>query len=208
MKQLLLRPSDAFPAPAPARSAPPRPRAPRPAAKLRPTRWLPGTAPTIHLPMAGTGRARRYRQGHKPGSIGNGKLTRAEREEMELLTWELAAEGVRFGPPATLGDCEPGPCGHVGCSMNLFLDVHPVTGIIKLNFPGLDIDQVPETCALRVANTVEAEGKTMPMEEVGRLINLTMGRVDQLEKRAVRKCADVAADEGWGEDWRHVLART
>lgn len=132
-----------------------------------------------------------------------------------MLEWELLHEGVRFGPPPTFAECEAetGPCPHISCSMNLYLDVlapRRAGGepIIKINYVdedgrAMEIDKVGENCALRLAN---AGGVTL--EEVGRRMNLTMGRAQQLEARAVRRCADVAQAEGWGEAWRGILART
>lgn len=43
------------------------------------------------------------------------------------------------------------PCPFVSCKHHLYLDVNPRTGSIKLNFPGREVDELPATCALRVA---------------------------------------------------------
>src|SRR5262245_53076845 len=84
--------------------------------RARPTRGIPGTAPIIRLPLAGSGRTRNNRAGRKPASIGPGTLSPAEQEEKDLLEWELGAEGVRFGPPETWEDCveeiADEPCPH------------------------------------------------------------------------------------------------
>lgn len=83
--------------------------------------------------------------------------------------------------PVTRADCVEGlrPCPYVGCRHNLFLEVEP-SGSIRFNFPGLDFDEIPHTCALDVA---EAAGATL--EEVGDAINVTRERVRQIEEKAV-----------------------
>jgi len=178
----------------------------RPSSRSHPTRWIEGMAPVIRLPMAGSGRTRNNRAGRKPASIGPGHLSPAERDEMELLVWELGAEGVRFGPPETWEDCveEIGddPCPHVSCSMNLYLDVVPPKRageepVIKLNFPGLDVDQIPETCAVRAAMRGAAT-----FEEIGQRLNITMARAEQLAAAGVEKLAAVADAQGWGENFK------
>jgi len=86
------------------------------------------------------------------------------------------------GRPRTRGECEDGarPCPFVSCRYHLYLDVTR-TGI-KLNFPDLEPDQLPETCALDVA---EHGGE--PLEVVGELVNVTRERCRQIEVRAFAK---------------------
>jgi len=38
----------------------------------------------------------------------------------------------------------------VSCAYHLFLDVNPTTGVIKLNFPDLEIWELEQCCALDV----------------------------------------------------------
>lgn len=80
------------------------------------------------------------------------------------------------------------PCPILRCRWHLFLDVTP-EGTIKFNFPHLlasdgtpDLDGMPETCALDVAE----EGEHT-LEEVGALVNLTRERVRQCEQASVLK---------------------
>jgi hypothetical protein len=68
------------------------------------------------------------------------------------------------------------PCPFVSCKYHLYIDVHPVRGSIKLNFPDLEIWEMTETCALDVA---DRGGITL--EEVGEIMNLTRERVRQVE---------------------------
>lgn len=127
-----------------------------------------------------------------------------------------------------------GPCPWTACEFNLYVDLIPpqkcsacgadsiseqhylathrcnhcdarLPPFVKLNFPGLDVDQIPETCSLRVANSAERDGG-LTLEAIGRLMNLTMGRADQLEKSGVGKLAVVAEAQGWGERFKQALA--
>jgi hypothetical protein len=91
--------------------------------------------------------------------------------------------------PRTWGECQArglglpdAPCPYVSCARNLYLDVHPRTGSIKLNFPDREPGDLAETCVLRVA---DRDGSTL--EEVGVMMNLTRERVRQLESRALKR---------------------
>ncbi|MCA9615804.1 MAG: DNA-binding protein, partial [Myxococcales bacterium] len=44
------------------------------------------------------------------------------------------------------------PCPFVSCKYHLYVDVHPVRGSIKLNFPDVEVWEMTETCALDVAD--------------------------------------------------------
>lgn len=98
--------------------------------------------------------------------------------------------------PATRGDCLQGenaerPCPFLSCRHHLYLGVNERTGSIKYNFPGLEVWDLPESCALDVA---DRGGDTL--EAVGDLMNLTRERVRQLETSALSKLkalSDLAA---------------
>lgn len=79
-----------------------------------------------------------------------------------------------------LGKCRP--CVHVGCKHNLYLDVSPRSGAIKLNFPHLEPWEMQESCALDVA---DRGGSTL--EEVGLFTALTRERIRQLETKGLAK---------------------
>ncbi|MBI5514181.1 MAG: hypothetical protein HY909_10460 [Deltaproteobacteria bacterium] len=92
-----------------------------------------------------------------------------------------------FERPRTRGDCQHGPhaerpCPFVSCKHHLYLDVNDRTGSIKLNFPDLEVWDLPETCALDIA---DRGGITL--EEVGEIMNLTRERIRQLETRGLAK---------------------
>jgi hypothetical protein len=74
------------------------------------------------------------------------------------------------------------PCLFVSCKYHLFLDVNPDTKSIKFNFPGKEVWELKETCALDVA---DKGGVTL--EEVGAIMNLTRERIRQVEMRALQK---------------------
>lgn len=86
--------------------------------------------------------------------------------------------------PRTRADCvnSPRPCVFVSCKYNLYLDVNPETGSIKLNFPDKEIWELDYTCALDVT---EKGGITL--EEVGEIMNLTRERIRQVETRGLEK---------------------
>jgi hypothetical protein len=88
--------------------------------------------------------------------------------------------------PETRAECLPGgrnearPCPYASCVHHLALDVSERSGAIKSNFPHLEVWEMPETCALDVA---DRGGATL--EEVAAAMNLTRERVRQLETRAL-----------------------
>ncbi|HZH04931.1 MAG TPA: sigma factor-like helix-turn-helix DNA-binding protein [Myxococcaceae bacterium] len=107
-------------------------------------------------------------------------------EESELLR---AVEQTR---PKVRADCVngPRPCLFVSCKHNLYLDVNPDTGSIKLNFPDKEIWELEYTCALDVA---EKGGITL--EEVGEIMNLTRERIRQVETRGLMKLREATEAE-------------
>jgi hypothetical protein len=94
--------------------------------------------------------------------------------------------------PRKRADCihTPRPCLFVSCKHNLYLDVNPETGSIKLNFPDKEIWELAETCALDVA---DKGGITL--EEVGAIMNLTRERIRQVETHGLIKLREATDDE-------------
>ena len=107
--------------------------------------------------------------------------------ELQTLMAELDATR-----PKVRGDCAEGerPCPYVSCKYNLYVDVNPRTGSVKMNFPDKELWELAETCALDVA---DRQGITL--EEVGVIMNLTRERVRQLEMRGLTKLRVIADDE-------------
>lgn len=99
--------------------------------------------------------------------------------EEQALLQEIAASR-----PKSRADCinSPRPCVFVSCKYNLYLDVNPETGSVKMNFPDKEIWELEYTCALDVA---EKGGITL--EEVGEIMNLTRERIRQVETRGLEK---------------------
>ena len=105
---------------------------------------------------------------------------------------EALLKEIESARPKTRADCvnSPRPCNFVSCKHNLYLDVNPETGSIKLNFPDKEIWELEETCALDVA---DRGGITL--EEVGTIMNLTRERIRQVETRGLLKLRAIAEDE-------------
>lgn len=109
-------------------------------------------------------------------------VKRMTRREIEVA--RRAAPEVTYHRPTTRSECASGPrpCPFISCKYHLYLDVSPRTGSIKLNFPDLDVWDLPVSCALDVA---DAGGSTL--EDVGAIMNLTRERIRQLEVKALSK---------------------
>jgi hypothetical protein len=105
---------------------------------------------------------------------------------------EALLKEIESGRPKIRADCvnSPRPCMFVSCKHNLYLDVNPETGSIKLNFPDKEIWELPYTCALDVA---EKGGITL--EEVGEIMNLTRERIRQVETRGLMKLREATEAE-------------
>ena len=105
---------------------------------------------------------------------------------------EALLKEIESNRPKIRADCvnSPRPCNFVSCKHNLYLDVNPETGSIKLNFPDKEIWELPYTCALDVA---EKGGITL--EEVGEIMNLTRERIRQVETRGLLKLREATEAE-------------
>ena len=55
--------------------------------------------------------------------------------------------------PQTRAECEGGirPCPYVGCKYHLYLDINPVSGSIKINFPDREVWEMQHSCSLDIA---------------------------------------------------------
>lgn len=121
------------------------------------------------------------------------RLSKRELDRGALLYPERP--GVDYLRPRTFEDCERSglgddtPCPFVSCKHHLYLDVNPRTGSIKFNFPGREVDELPATCALRVA---QHGGRTL--DAVAEVMALTRQRLSQLEDRILDKIRVTALD--------------
>lgn len=106
------------------------------------------------------------------------------RERRRMVAQGLLPEILDYERPNTREQCrnDKRPCLYVSCRYHLYLDVNPVTGSIKINFPDKEVWQLAETCALDVA---ERGGITL--EEVGDIMNLTRERIRQVEVSGLEK---------------------
>jgi Sigma-70, region 4 len=107
--------------------------------------------------------------------------------ELQALAAELEATRPKLRADCATG---PRPCPYVSCKFNLYVDVNPRTGSVKMNFPDKELWEIADTCALDVA---DRGGITL--EEVGAIMNLTRERVRQLETRGLEKLRVIADDE-------------
>jgi hypothetical protein len=111
-------------------------------------------------------------------TIATNRLTQAERAETRAETEAILLKLGDFRKPRTRSECATGqrPCPFVSCKWHLFLDVNPDTGAIKINFPGVEVWEMKESCALDIADKGGAS-----LEGVGLIINLTRERIRQVE---------------------------
>lgn len=116
-------------------------------------------------------------------------IRRISKEELRRTAEEL--KDFRYERPKTRAECKEGarPCPFVACKHHLYLDVNPVTGSIKLNFPHLELSEMRETCALDIADR-----GAITLEEIGEIMNLTRERIRQLEQSALRKIEEAVGD--------------
>lgn len=137
-------------------------------------------------------RSKRKATGHGHETLG--PMTREERRDLLRERFRLMVyQDVRFGPPKDDRDCPPGPCPHVGCRHHNALETKGRN--VTLNFPGRNVDEMPETCSLRVARKYAAERldkvrpgePVMTLAEVGRFLNMSEWPVEQALRSALRK---------------------
>jgi hypothetical protein len=120
-------------------------------------------------------------------------------------TLELDAETallLEAERPRTRGDCAGGerPCPWVGCKYHLAVEVSCAGGL-KLAFPGVELEDMVETCALDVA---DAGGATL--EQCGQLLGITRERIRQVQARALQRFARHELEEAPGHAVHHLAA--
>lgn len=155
--------------------------------------------PTEPTPEAGTGVHVVAPRGSEVAPARKKKV-RGQTLSTRRISKKDLAELRRSAPPPEVrparreeclqGDLALRPCPFVSCKHNLFLDVNENNGSIKLNFPGIEVWEMPESCALDVADR-----GGLALEDIGVLMNLTRERIRQLEARGLarlRALADLA----------------
>ena len=122
---------------------------------------------------------RKRRSRARARTISIRRLSKAELNRGRLLYPE-----TDYWKPKARTECKDmeRPCPFVSCKYHLFIDVHPIRGSIKINFPDLEVWEMTESCALDVA---DRGGITL--EDVGEIMNLTRERVRQVETAGLSK---------------------
>ncbi len=133
-------------------------------------------SPEVTTLIPGQERGRKPRARTRPKTLSMRRQSKRELERMKQLYPDLD-----YARPMSRADCQHGPhaerpCPFVSCKHHLYLDVNERNGNIKLNMPHIEVWEMPETCALDVA---DRGGITL--EEVGAIMNLTRERIRQLE---------------------------
>ena len=108
--------------------------------------------------------------------------------------------------PKTRGECVDGarPCPWLSCHYHLAIEVTERGGM-KFLFPGVEIEDMAETCALDVA---DRGGATLI--EVAKILNVTRERVRQTEEMAAEKIKrrDPKLAEFIGDESRATTRKT
>jgi len=160
--------------------------------KLQPFALPPGPISRRHLHVVDE-RGRVPRAVTLPNS--HRLLQRAARDVEHAIMADAQPYPAGVERPKTRGDCAsmPRPCPFVSCAHHLALDVDPVTGSMKVNFPDLDLDEMDETCSLDVA---DRGGATL--DEIGVLLRVVRERIRQIELNAIRSIEESRESRGLG----------
>lgn len=96
--------------------------------------------------------------------------------ELGYRLWPKSDHGF----PRTRAQCKgaPRPCPYVSCRYHLYLDVNRF-GAIKYNFPDLEVWEIPQSCALDVADK-----GPVALERIADLMNITRQAAQLIEGRA------------------------
>lgn len=154
--------------------------APAPATR---TRSRARTFPNRHLP-----RSRVVDRLIGPGGFKSGIGSASIECTSDLETGLL---GHRDLMPQNRSECreQARPCPWARCRFHLYLEVK-ANGSIRFNFADLELWEIPETCALDVAERGGAS-----LEEVGALLNLSHERVSQIQEAAAAELGRVLDGE-------------
>ena len=128
--------------------------------------------------------ARKGRAGQPSQTLTHKNLKRDNRRGRQVgLDDKVLRARLEQERPTHRTQCKDGPrpCLFVSCRYHLYLEVN-ACGTLRLNFPGLEVWELPESCALDVA---EEGGVTL--DEVGQRLNVTRERARQLQVKAIQK---------------------
>lgn len=153
-------------------------------------------APPVPARVARAPRPARPRGSRTSRTIPALRMHRAElRAGAELAADEETSRAL-LARPRTRADCVDGPrpCPFVACRWNLYLDVDPDTGSLKLNFPDVPVEEMEHSCALDLA---DRGGLTL--EDTGAAIGLTRERIRQVEEIAFERLREDRGAEA--VDW-------
>jgi hypothetical protein len=124
---------------------------------------------------------------HRP--LGTFALRLSDAEEIAAVTadddilsfLDVPTDEVPATRPACRTECVNAvrPCPWVSCRYNLFLDVR-ADGVIKLNFPGREPDEMTTSCALDLA-----DDGPRTLDAVAVLMGMSRERARQIEDRAM-----------------------
>jgi hypothetical protein len=155
---------------------------------------------TVKLPVIGRG-----------NNVSTESLRALEHVSDDLSPEEIDEILSSVRKPRTRAECADGirPCPWVSCRHHLFLDAHPTSGSIRLNHPGLEVDQIPESCSLDVADRV-ADSRTgsASLSVVAKLMGITHERVRQVETEAQERFAAAEAQHRRWAPVRQIVRKT
>lgn len=99
---------------------------------------------------------------------------------------EIARE-IEKSRPTQRGECKESlrPCPYMSCRHHLFLNVS-TAGSISETFLDRDLDEIPESCSLDVA---DRGGHTL--EEISKILGITRERARQIEDSALKKVKSI-----------------
>ncbi len=117
-----------------------------------------------------------------------------------ITAHRLKPEEIRIGAqlqddyerPKRRGDCLPSgwneqrPCPFASCKFHIAVDVNEDNGSLHVTFPGVEFEDMKETCALDVADRDDST-----LEDVGAYLGLTRERIRQVETVALRKLVQI-----------------
>lgn len=148
--------------------------------------------------IAAVAAARSGRTKHVRGVTWNVK--RASKRHLAVLAAENPVHD--YDRPQSFGECleaergtRQNPCPFVSCKHHLALEVNPRIGSVKIAHPLTEIEDLPATCALRVAD----EGG-VTLEVTAGILGLTRERVRQIEYAALAKIRAAMLREGLALD--------